>query len=147
MARPNRRARYAAKMILWIMLALLALSSACKTSTDCSCVVDQSGDHRVLACGDTQCVGGTPFTCTDGTSVALSGACTVTPPPGAGSSGGTPDSGSTVQDHSCDDLGSFCQTSCRKPQSVNSDCLSTAGTGDPVQCAQWQSSNAVLCSP
>lgn len=139
------RASYALVVALVLVLVLVFLTS-CKSNTDCSCPVDQGGDHRVLACGDTVCVGGTPFTCTDGKAVAQSGACTVTPPPGAGSSG-TPDSGSSVQDHSCDDLSTFCQTSCRKPASVNSDCLSTAGGGDSQACASWQSSNAVLCSP
>ena len=132
-------------MIAWLVLAALLVLS-CKSNTDCSCPVDQGGDHRVLACGDTVCVGGTPFTCADGKAVAQSGACTATPPPGS-TGGATPDSGSNEQDHSCDDLSTFCNTSCRKPSSVASDCLSTAGAGDPQACASWQSSNAVLCSP
>src|SRR5438270_12140946 len=38
---------YDAVMIAWLVLAaLLLLSPACKSDTDCSCPVDQSGDHR-----------------------------------------------------------------------------------------------------
>ncbi|HEY8074804.1 MAG TPA: hypothetical protein VIF62_11860 [Labilithrix sp.] len=134
---------------LVLAFAVTAIVAACKTSTDCTCTIDQAGDHRVIACGETSCVGGTPFTCSDGNAVQQSGSCTSTPPPG-GSSGAEVDAGGNTpppMDHSCDDLAAFCSTSCRKPASVNADCLNTAGTGDPTQCMEWQQSNGALCSP
>jgi hypothetical protein len=125
---------------LWVVVV------ACQTSTDCTCTIDQNGDHRVVACGNTVCVGGSPFTCSDGKAVAQSGAC-ATPAPGDTSSGAPAPEGGMPIDHSCDDLSTYCNTSCRKPASVSADCLATAGSGDPARCAAWQSSNSVLCSP
>ena len=125
---------------------VIAVNGACQNNTDCTCTVDANGDHRVVACGDTACVGGQTFTCSDGKVVAQSGSCTVQPTP-TSSTGTGVDSGPAPMDHSCDDLATFCSTSCRHPASVNSDCLSAAGSGDPAQCMAWQQSNAALCSP
>jgi hypothetical protein len=128
--------------VVVVLAAIAATVSAwsCTSNPDCTCTIDQNGDHRVIACGDNACVGGTQFTCTNGTATPRSG-CEPTPP------APTPNEGGPPPDTSCQDLQSFCDTQCHKPVAVASDCANTAAAGNGPQCASWQSSNAVLCSP
>lgn len=128
--------------------SLVALAIACKGSTtDCNCPVEQNGERRTLACGETACVGGVTVACGGDQTVATRGACTEQqtppPPPAGGDAGGTP----PPPDTSCDDLRAFCTSSCNAPAGAASDCLSTASAGDPTACKNWQSANSVLCRP
>jgi hypothetical protein len=125
----------------------ILLQSSCSASTsDCTCLVDNNGERRTLACGDTSCIGGTVLACADKEKVVPHGACSATPAPSdtppSADSGAAPPS-----DPSCPNLAAFCGTSCSSPASVAADCLSVANAADPQACAAWQGANGLLCHP
>jgi hypothetical protein len=68
-------------------------------------------------------------------------------PPDTSDDAGTVTEEPPPVDHRCDDLLSFCSTSCNAPASVASDCLTTGSSGDPDLCGQWSVANGSLCSP
>jgi len=131
-----------------VTFAGMAMACSSSSNDDCTCVVEQNGERRTLACGQTSCVGGVVITCAEQDKSAQRGACTPTPgtsePPGDG----TPDAGNGAPpDRSCDDLRTFCTTSCSNPASVSADCQTTASAGDPQACAAWQLTSGLLCMP
>ncbi|WP_394828076.1 hypothetical protein [Pendulispora albinea] len=147
--------RSAATPFAWLtLLAWISWSAgpatlgACTSSnTDCTCTAEYAGQRRTLACGETACVGGTTVTCGDKDQLALGGACTVTAPPPEGpgfDAGGNP---TPPPDRSCDDLRTYCSTSCTNPASVSADCQATASAGNPESCATWTLTNGVVCRP
>jgi len=118
-----------------------------KHDADCTCNVENNGEARTLVCGETRCVGGTTLTCGEKDKGIRGGPCngSVEPPdPDAGAPGGEP---TPEPDHSCDDLLSFCNSSCSNPPSVSADCQATASAGDPQACSVWQFANGVACRP
>ena len=129
------------------MILVTAVPFGCARSTDtCTCYVENGGEQRTLSCGDTSCLAGLSYACVDKNTSVQRGSCTEPAP----TTTAVPirDSGSTAPpDTSCDDLRTFCSTSCNKPATTASDCLSTASTGDPATCASWQATNGVLCRP
>ena len=126
------------------LVAFVLAAANCHAKNDCTCTVDQSTDRRVLACGTTACVGGLEFTCTDGQARQTGATCTP-PAPVDAAPPAPPDA--TPPDTSCEDLRSFCSASCARPATVAADCLSTASSGDPQQCAAWRATNGTLCRP
>ena len=132
---------------LALVVSYVAILSCCSSPTsDCTCLVDNNGERRTLACGETACVGGTSIACVDKEKVVLQGGCIVVLPPPEPE--GTPDSGAPPPpDPSCDDLRAFCNSSCNNPASVAADCQSVASAGNPQSCASWQSTNSALCKP
>jgi hypothetical protein len=124
---------------------LTSFAFACTSSTsDCTCVVEYNGERRTLACGETACIGGVVTACGDQNKTVQHGSCSE-PPPNVDA--GVPPEAEPPPDHSCDDLRTFCNTSCNNPVSVAADCQATASNGDPQACAAWQSANGVLCKP
>jgi hypothetical protein len=130
-----------------VTAALAAGSGACRSSTDCTCTVERGGERRVLACGENACVGGVTLACGDDEQVLQRGACTEENPPPPPST--SPDSGGTPPpvDTSCDDLRTFCSSSCNRPASTAADCVSVANAGDPQACASWRATSSVVCRP
>ena len=132
-----------------LLITALSFASwiACtRSSADCTCDVAINGERRGLVCGETECVGGVQVTCTDTNQSVERGACvSTTRPPPAEVDAAAP--GTTPPDPACDDLRTFCNTSCAKPINVASDCQATASTGDPSTCASWQATYGVLCRP
>lgn len=137
-----RRAAVAAVALGAVVLAAIA----CHAKDDCTCTVDQNTDRRVLACATTGCVGGLEFTCIDGKAQQTGSTCTQQPPAAVDATAPAPPD-ATPADTSCDDLRSFCSSSCARPATVAADCLSTASSGDPQQCAAWRATNGTLCRP
>src|SRR5206468_10326511 len=87
------------------VVASFGLAIACRASTtDCNCPVEQNGERRTLACGETACVGGVTVACGSDQAVVSRGACTEQqtppPPPAGGDAGDTPP---PPPDTSCDD--------------------------------------------
>ncbi len=130
-----------------VLAALFAALAACSSShTDCTCSFDNEGQHRTLACGEHACVGGVNVSCAAKDELVRGGDCVA--PPG----NSEPDAGTVMEqpppvNSSCDDLLSFCSTSCNAPPDVAADCLSTGSSGDPDVCADWSVANGALCSP
>jgi hypothetical protein len=127
-------------------LASPAAPFACSASQDnCTCLVENNGQRRTLACDEIACVGGITIACRGQGQSEQRGACTDAPPAPPAST--DPDSGASAPppDPSCDDLRTFCSVSCATPASESADCQSTASAGDPAACAQWQAANGVLC--
>jgi hypothetical protein len=125
---------------------MLAAVGCARSNDTCTCVVDNSGERRTLACGETSCIAGLLVACVDEESTAVRGSCTGTsapPPPPI-----TLDAGVILPpDTSCDDLRIFCSTNCSTPATVAADCQTTASTGDPPTCASWQLTSRLLCRP
>jgi hypothetical protein len=139
-----RIARSATLALVASYVAILSCSSS-STST-CTCAVANNGERRSLVCGETACVGGTTYVCTDNQQIVTQGACiVVTPPPDT--QPGQDASAPPPPDPSCDNLRSFCNSSCNNPASVAADCQSVASAGDPGSCTSWQSTNSALCKP
>lgn len=129
-----------------VVVALVAGFGACSSSrTDCTCSFDNGGQHRTLACGEHACVGGVSASCAAKDAVVRGGDC-VAPPAMSEDAGSVTEQPPPV-DTSCDDLLTFCSTSCGSPASVATDCLTTASSGDPNLCAEWSVANGALCSP
>jgi hypothetical protein len=128
--------------VLVALAASAALPCCTASTTDCTCLVDNNGERRTIACGDTTCVGGTSIACTDKDKIVSQGACT--PPPSPTATQTSPDA-DAPPDPSCGNLQSFCNSSCTNPPSVSSDCQSVANAGDPQACASWQGANGLLC--
>ncbi|WP_394850000.1 hypothetical protein LZC95_21395 [Pendulispora brunnea] len=126
----------------------MTMLGACSSSnTDCTCAAEYNGQRRTLACGETACVGGVTIACGEKSQIVQGGACTVTSPPPESpgfDAGGNPN---PTPDRSCDDLRTYCSTSCSSPASVAADCLATASAGDPPSCATWPLTNGVVCRP
>jgi hypothetical protein len=136
---------FAARAALAVVsVAVVGCTSS--SSDDCTCVVELNGDRRTLACGQTACVGAAVVICAEQDKSDLRGPCTQPPPPEPPGSG-SPDAGTGPPDTSCDDLSTFCATSCSRPASVSADCQTTASAGDPPSCAAWQTTNGLLCMP
>src|SRR4051812_30279926 len=154
---PGARVRgrvYATEVRLAVRIASLALvvvtSVACSsTSNDaCTCVVEQSGERRTLACGEAACVGGVVMTCAEQNKTAQRGACADTVETSEPAEPPSSDAESAVPpDPSCDNLRAYCMSSCSNPASVSADCQSTASSGDPRACVAWQLTNGLLCIP
>jgi hypothetical protein len=130
-------------LALLLVTGWVALACCSSSTTDCTCLVDNNGERRTLACGDTSCVGGTSVACTDKDKIVTQGACAAPAPTGTST---TPDAAPPPPpDTSCSDLAAFCNASCTSPASVASDCQSVASAGDPQACSSWQASNGPLC--
>jgi hypothetical protein len=130
-------------------IAALALGLGCGTAQpDCGCVVQKGAERRSLACGQSACVAGSLENCSETGQIVERGACNNAPPSmdetDAGTATGSP---SNTPDHSCDDLLSYCNSSCHSPTSASTDCQNTASSGDSAACQQWQQTNGVLCRP
>ena len=138
-----------ARALRAVSFALATFSVACSSSQDeCTCVVDQSGERRTLACGQASCVGGIIVVCAEGNRTDQRGACTPTQDSTGTGGVGSPDSGNGgPPDTSCDDLQTFCSTSCSRPASVSADCQTTASAGDPQACRSWPLSSGLSCMP
>ncbi len=152
----DRSREYSFEVPLTIRAASLALvtflvaTMACSSSSndDCTCVVEQNGERRTLACGQTSCVGGIIITCAEQDKTVQRGACTEMPGPTEPPAAGSSDSGNGAPpDRSCDDLRTYCTTNCSNPPSVSADCQTTASAGDPQACAAWQLTSGLLCTP
>jgi hypothetical protein len=129
-----------------LVLAFLAVCGACSSSrTDCTCSVDNGGQHRTLACGEHACVGGLNASCAAKDELVRGGDCVA--PPDTSEDGGAVTEEPPPVDTSCDALLTFCGTSCNAPAAVAADCLTTGSSGDPDLCAQWSVANGALCSP
>jgi hypothetical protein len=136
----------AKRAVSLLVAALVAVAGACSSSdTDCICSADNGGQHRTLACGERACVGGVSASCAAKDQLVRGGDCVV--PPETSEDGGTVTEEPPPVDTSCDDLLTFCSTSCNAPAAVAADCLSTGSSGDPNLCAQWSVANGALCSP
>ena len=133
-----------AALIAFALSASIAIAGCTSASPDCTCAVERNGERATLACGQTACVGGVTLSCRAKDAVDQAGACTSPPPQN------DPDAGGGVEpppDRSCDDLASFCGSSCTRPATIAADCQSTASAGDPQACASWQTANGALCKP
>jgi hypothetical protein len=128
------------------VVAFAAVFGACSASrTDCTCAFDNGGQHRTLACGEHACVGGVSASCAAKDELVRGGDCAA--PPEVPADGGGVSEEPPPVDTSCDELLTFCATSCTAPAVVAADCLTTASSGAPELCAQWSVANGALCSP
>lgn len=133
-----------------LALALFGGALGCSTTkADCACVVEKGNERRSVACGQSACVAGTLEICGETGQIVERGACSAAPPstdqPDTGGSSAT--APGVPPDHSCDDLLSFCSSSCNSPTAASTDCQNTASSGDSAACAQWQQTSGVLCRP
>ncbi|HTQ04563.1 MAG TPA: hypothetical protein VMI54_11935 [Polyangiaceae bacterium] len=130
-----------------VSVFLLGAFGACSSSrTDCTCSFDNDGQHRTLACGERACVGGVNASCAAKDEIVRGGDC-VAPPDDTDSDAGGVTEEPPPASTACDDLSTFCSTSCNSPASVATDCLTTASSDDPNACADWSVANGALCSP
>ena len=130
-----------------VFAALFGVFVGCSSShTDCTCSFDNDGQHRTLACGEHACVGGVNASCAAKDELVRGGDC-VAPPDQSDSDAGSVTEEPPPASTACDDLSTFCSTSCNSPASVANDCLTTASTGDPDLCSDWSVANGALCSP
>ena len=132
----------------------VACSSADDSST-CSCSVEVNGDKKDMTCGQSACVGGTSYTCTQGDASPGGDACKSGSSSSSSSSGSSSSSTSgTVSSSSssgsstdaCTDLANFCESKCKSNATVHTDCTKTAAAGNGSRCVAWQSTNASLCN-
>ena len=128
---------------------LFSSTPGCSSNkSDCACLVERGNERRSVVCGQSACVAGTLEICSETGQIVERGACNPAPPsteqPDTGGSGG---SSCAAPDHSCDDLLSFCNSSCNSPTTASTDCQNTASSGDSAACQQWQQTNAVVCRP
>src|SRR5262245_13590616 len=123
--------RWAARTCWLAVLGWLLIQAGCSSSnTTCTCTVQNGGMRRTIACGDSACIDGTTTVCTEQGKTVLRDACSAPPTASEVDSGGpmpVEDAGSR---HFCDDLSSFCDTSCGTPASAAADCRATATSGD-----------------
>ena len=138
--------------------AVVACSSSDDTST-CTCSVEVNGDKKDLTCGQSACVGGFSYTCSDGSAARAGDACATgssssgsTGTSSSSTSGSTTSSGTVTSSSSgssgdsCAQLADFCESKCKANQTVYSDCTKTASAGSATKCVAWQSTNASLCN-
>jgi len=127
--------------------ALFASALGCGTKPDCGCVVEKGNERRSVACGQSACVAGTLEICGETGQIVERGSCNAAPPATDQPETGGSTASSSPPDHSCDDLLTFCSSSCNSPTSASTDCQNTASSGDNNACAQWQQTSGVLCRP
>lgn len=139
------------------LVAAVACSSSSSDSSTCTCSVEVNGEKKDLTCGQSACVGGFSYTCSDGSASRGGDACaTASSSSGSSSStsGSTSSSGvvgsstssSGASGDSCSSLATFCESKCKASQTVYKDCTKTASEGSGTKCVAWQAANANLCN-
>jgi hypothetical protein len=131
-------------------LLLIGLAPACSADeSDCSCSVETAAERRALSCGASVCIDGVLLACVNQAEIVERGACTT---PAASDQGddaepSAPGDTPATTDTGCDDLQSYCSTSCRSPAATAADCQATAARQDGDACRQWSLASGVLCRP
>jgi hypothetical protein len=131
--------------------AFLIVAVACSL---CTCSVEVNGDKKDMTCGQSACVGGTSFTCSQGNAAEGGDACKTGSSSSSSSGSSSSSSSGTVSSSSssgssadaCTDLANFCESKCKTNATVHTDCTKTAAAANQSKCVAWQSTNASLCN-
>lgn len=135
------------------VFAFAACSSSSDSSSSCTCSVSVNGEKKDMTCGQSACVGGYSYTCSDGSASRAGDACASSSSSGSSSSGSSSSSSGATSSSStsgtaanaCSDLATFCETKCKSSSAVYADCTKAAAAGNGTKCVAWQATNADLC--
>lgn len=138
------------------VFAFAACSSSSDSSSSCTCSVSVNGEKKDMTCGQSACVGGYSYTCSDGSASRAGEACASSSSSGSSSSGSSSSSSGATSSSSssssgtavnaCSDLATFCETKCKSSSVVYADCTKAASAGNGTKCVAWQATNGDLCN-
>lgn len=129
--------------------ALCALVACGTREPDCGCTVQVGSERRTIGCGESACIASSLQYCQNAAEIVDRGACSVTSNGGQSNQAGTSSTAppDMPEPHACDDLLTYCSTSCSSPPTASADCQATAGLGDDDACERWLLTNGILCHP